>query len=393
MSVLKRISKDGKVSYLVRVFIGYETGEDGKRVRKEFTETIPGANKKEATAREAEVRKQLALGTWQKPTRLTLAKFFEEWLEKSASQRLKPQTVDLYRDMFRYYLKAGMGDMALTQISPLAIQGHYGKLGQGAKAISPKTIRNVHTALRSCLKQAVAWRYIPHNPCTDVDLPRTVGQRKKVRSFDPAQALRFLEFAKQDRWGTTLMTALVTGARPAEYLAFLWTDLDWKKASLRIERTIIWPKGGGWHFDAPKTDNSCRTITLPPELMQALREHRTRQLEYRLFLGADWKGTEDFMFTNTVGGPIYEKHLVNRSFKKVLKAAELPSVFRLYDLRHSCATLLLLEDMPAKVVSDRLGHASVTQTLDTYSHVLPAMERRASEGLRAVLFPARMITS
>ncbi|MCW5867464.1 MAG: site-specific integrase [Candidatus Eremiobacteraeota bacterium] len=378
---MKRKSKDGTVSYLVRVFSGYDR-ETGKR--REVCETWP--KKKDAEAREAELKKQLMLGTWQKPTKHSLAEFFAEWIEKSASARLKPQTVELYSTLFRIYVKPHIGDLQLLQVSPMALQGLYTKLGQGAKPLSPKTIKNVNTCLRSCLKQAVAWRYIPHNPCHDVDLPRRVGQPRRVRSFDPEQAQAFLHKAKADRWGACLATGLLTGARPAEYLALLWSDLNWKKGELRIERTIVWPKGGGWHFDAPKTDRSCRTITLMPELLEILREHRTRQLQERLLLGPKWESKEDFMFTNARGGPVYEKHLVTRSFKKVLKAAEIPKDFTLYELRHTCATLLLVIGVAAKVVADRLGHSSVSMTLDTYSHVLPAVEKKASDGLREVIY-------
>jgi integrase len=119
--------------------------------------------------------------------------------------------------------------------------------------------------------------------------------------------------------------------------------------------------------------------------MELLRQHKQRQGEARQVLGADWQTEINFIFTNDLGGPIDEKHLQKRSFKRVLKAAGLPSDFRVYDLRHTCATLLLLAEEPAKVVAERLGHASVTTTLDVYSHVLPHLQRRATDKLRFLL--------
>lgn len=381
MSVLKRVSKStGKVSYLVRVFRCYDP--QGKRL--EIVETF--ARHKEAVARHAVLKKQLKEGTWHQFGRVSLAEFFQEWVTKSASIKLKSQTLELYRRVFRLYIEPHIGGLPLIQISPMLIQGLYHTLSQGEKGLSPQTIRNVHTTLRSALKQALRWRYLSHNPCGDVDLPR-IKQTEKIRSFTPAQAKQFLDFAKADRQGATLVFALLSGARPGEYAGLLWPDINFEAQTVRFERVLIRPEGGGWHFDVPKTRKSKRTIHLPAELMAILRQHRQDQAEYREGLGSDWKGTEEFVFTDTVGNPLNTKRLSRRSFKKVLKQAGLPGDFRLYDLRHTAATLLLVAGIPAKVVSGRLGHSSVTLTLDVYSHILPELEQSATEGLRGLLYP------
>ena len=195
----------------------------------------------------------------------------------------------------------------------------------------------------------------------------------------------FLNVCRKKRLGWALHFALASGARPGEYLALLWSDIDWEAGTVRIEKSIVWPKGGGWHFDSPKTRKSGRTISLPVEVLDELREHRIRQLEHKQFLGKDWKSEHDLVFTDTTGNAVYERHLTTRTFKVILKEAGLPSNFRLYDLRHTTATLLLIAGVPAKVVAERLGHASVTQTLDTYSHVLPALEYKATDELRNLL--------
>jgi len=342
---------------------------------------------KEAKAWESAIRKSVGEGVYQEPTKVTLAQFFQEWLEKSARIRLKVQTVELYERVFRLYIDPHIGKLLLQSITPLAIQGAYAQLTAGPKPVSAQTVKNAHTALRSCLKQAVRWRYITFNPAVDVDLPKRMGQKAKIRSFTPEQALTFLRHCQGKRLGWVLLFALASGARPGEYLALLWSDIDWAAGTVRLERTIVWPLGGGWHFDTPKTKVSSRTISLPFEVLEELREHRLRQWEHKQFMGADWKSEHDLVFTDTIGGAIYERHLTTRIFKPILKAAGLPSDFRLYDLRHSCATLLLVANVPAKIVADRLGHASVTQTLDTYSHVLPALEHKATDELRNLLFP------
>lgn len=382
MSITKRVAPSGSVTWLARVFRERDpdTGKQ-KMVTQSFR------TQKEAKAWKASILKDLAKGTYQEPSSVSLSEFFYEWLNNSAKIRLKVQTVELYERSFRLYIEPHLGKMPLQSITPLAIQGAYAKLIEGPKAVAPQTVKNAHTALRSCLKQAVRWRQIPFNPAVDVDLPKKLGEQAKIRSFTPEQAVAFLEACRKRRLGWVLMFALASGARPGEYLALLWSDIDWAAGTVRIERTIVWPKGGGWHFDTPKTRKSGRTISIPAEVLDELREHRIRQLEHKQFLGKDWKSQHDLVFTDTKGNAIYERHLTTRTFKLALKDAGLPMDFRLYDLRHSCATLLLVANVPAKVVAERLGHASVTQTLDTYSHVLPALEHKATDELRNLLFP------
>lgn len=132
-----------------------------------------------------------------------------------------------------------------------------------------------------------------------------------------------------------------------------------KKGTATVQRTLIWRKGGEWYYGEPKTARSRRTMPFPASVLSALLEHRRRQAAERLKAGASYH---------------------------TLKRAKLSESFRLYDLRHSCATLLLTTNEHPKVVSERLGHANIILTLDTYSHVLPSMQQAASEKLESILF-------
>lgn len=379
MAIFKRVSKTGEVSYRVKVHVGYE---DGKR--REVTKTCK--TKKEALAEEARLKMQVEQGTVSEPHRLTFGQYLDEWLEKSAQAKLKRQTYELYRNIVRIYIKPTLGCVQLTRITPAALDGLYTLLAQGDKPKSPQTIKNVHTVIRGALKQAVRWRYLSHSPALDVDTPR-VDNAKKIRAFDPDQALAFLKAAREDRWGIVLTFALISGARPGEYLALNWDNVNWKEGTVRIERNLVRPKGGGWILDTPKTKKSIRTVHLTPELMELLKLHQVDQARARMVLADKWQTEVDFVFTNQIGGPIDEKHLQKRSFRSTLARAGLPNHFRLYDLRHACASLLLLAGEPAKVVAERLGHASVTTTLDVYSHVLPHLQQRATARLRFLLGP------
>ncbi len=222
-------------------------------------------------------------------------------------------------------------------------------------------------------------------------------------ALSPEQAMQFLAAAAHDRYATLFAVALTTGMRPGEYLGLQWKDVDLERGTLTVRRTLVWHYGNGgkWSFEEPKTPRSSRSIPLPPSVVEALKEHKRRQAEERLKAG--WEDVEengglvrksrytdnDLVSATPTGDPVDMRNLVNRHFKPILKAARLPKSIRLYDLRHSCATLLLAQGEHPKVVSERLGHASITLTLDTYSHVLPTMQQQAAERLESVLFKGR----
>ena len=174
--------------------------------------------------------------------------------------------------------------------------------------------------------------------------------------------------------------------RPEEYLALQWQDVDFNRGVVTVRRALVWPrKGAGWTFTEPKTARSRRSIPLPASVTAALASHKRQQAAERLKAGAEYQN-HDLVFASQEGTPIMMRNLLRRHFKPILKRAKLPDTFRLYDLRHSCATLLLAANEHPKVVSERLGHASVTLTLDTYSHVLPTMQQAATEKLESILF-------
>jgi integrase len=378
MSLKKRVSKSGKVSWLCQVFLGRD--EQGKR--KEVTKTF--STKKEAELYEADVKLQLSKGVFLEPTKFTVGAYLDEWLEKSASVKLKTQTVQLYGNLVRIYIKPDLGHLPFSKLTPLVIQSFFTNLAAKSD-LSHSSLRNILTALRSALQQAVKWRYIQESPATNIDLPRVQQQERKIKALDAEQANKFLEACKGGPWEIVLTFALLTGARPGEYLALSWSDLDFERGTARIEKALVRPKGGGWKLEDPKTQRSKRTINLTAELLELLKKHRKTQKALQKAVGATWKTEGNFVFTNGEGGPIDEKKLSQKHFQAILKTIGLEGEFSLYNLRHTCATLLLLAGEQPHVVSDRLGHSSVSITLDIYSHVLPSMQKQATESLRKFL--------
>lgn len=316
-------------------------------------------------------------------TRLTVNDYFDQWLAASAKPRLSERTYADYEDLLRRYIKPALGRKKLLDLKALDIQSLYSSML--ARKLSARTVRYTHAVIFSALKQAVKWGMIVRNPAAMVDLPKQA--RKEMQALSPEEATRFLEAAKSDRWGLLFAFALMTGTRPEEYLAVQWKDIDFRQGIVIIQRTVCWRRReGGWYFGEPKTSRSRRSIPLPTFIMNGLSEHKRKQAEERLKAGAEYKNL-DLVFATAEGGPLMPQNLLRRHFKPILKLAELPETIRLYDLRHSCATLLLSNQENPKVVSERLGHASITLTLDVYSHVLPSMQQSATQKLESLLIP------
>jgi integrase len=222
---------------------------------------------------------------------------------------------------------------------------------------------------------------IIRNPSDLVELPKVLHKERHVLSPDEAQ--QFLKTANEMAYGLLFEFALITDMRPEEYLALQWSDLDFERSTVQVRRALVRHKKS-WSFEETKTARSRRTVFLPSQVLNKLTAHKRTQAERRLKLGAAWQ-TFDLVFCGEEGTPHSIPNLTYRYFRPILTKAKLPRI-RLYDLRHSCATLLLIAEENPKVVSERLGHSTIVLTLDTYSHVLPTMQQQATARLEKMLY-------
>jgi integrase len=343
--------------------------------------TIHGT-KKEASTYLSTALTAISTGTFVGASPLTVNAYLDRWLKTAAQPRVTERTFAGYKDLVRRYVTDDFGGQRLSDLRPLRIQKLYADMQ--ARGLSARTVRYFHAVLTSALKQAVRWGMLARNPAEAVDLPKQF--RKEMHALSPDEAARFLKAAAEDRWGVLFAFALATGMRPEEYLGLQWKDVDLAHGTVTVRRALIWKdKGGGWYFGEPKTTRSRRSIPLPASTTRALAEHWRQQAAERLKAGADYQ-SNDLVFATAGGSPLMPRNLKRRHFRPILKRAKLPEDFRLYDLRHSCATLLLSAGEHPKVVSERLGHASITLTLDVYSHVLPTMQEAASQRLESILY-------
>jgi len=384
MPIYKKKNKDESV-WVVRIFLGRD--ENGKQ---KFHKKIIKGTKKEAVTYETKKLRERDLGISIESTNTTLNKYLDEWLDKAAKHRLRERTFEDYKEYLKRYVRHVIGSKKLCDLKPLDIQKLYTDLLE--RNLSARTVRYAHAVLSSALKQAVKWQILVVNPCDAVDLPKQ--QRTEMNALTPAEATKFLEAARTDKWYVIFSLALATGMRPEEYLGLQWKDLNFDTGTMIVRRALVWKrKGGGWSLQEPKTSQSRRTIPLPVSVLKELREHRRKQNEERLSIGAEYQNN-DFIFAGEFGTPILASNLFRRHFQpiitKLVEEGKLKKKIRLYDLRHSCATLLLSAGENPKVVSERLGHASIILTLDVYSHVLPDMQKSATEKIEKMLFSKNM---
>jgi integrase len=371
-----QIIRRGDRKWLVRIFLGTDPAT---RKRRYHNHTVHGTKKNAERYRTAALR-GLDLGTFVEPTRLSLGAYLDRWLEEAAKPRVRARTYDDYKWLLDKYVRPALGELRIDRIRPLDVQAVYN--GMRERGLTGRTVHVTHNVVRQALQQAVRWQLIPRNAAEFVDLPR--WERREMRALSAAEVARFRKAAADDAWGLLFDFALATGMRPGETLGLRWADVDLKAQTATVHQVLA-GRAGAWRFEPPKTEKSRRTIPLPSSVAHALAAHKRLQAASRLKRAADYQ-PYDLVFAAANGAPLDSRNLVRRHLKPILKRAKLPASLRLYDLRHTCATLLLAAGENPKVVSERLGHAGITLTLDTYAHVLPGMQQAATTRLESLLF-------
>ena len=369
------IIKKDKNKYFVRLYIGLENGK-----RKYHSKTIHGT-KKDAERYLNKILVQRDTTGFIEPSKELLETYLKRWLEVVVKQRVAPKTYEGYIDYVNGYLIPGLGKVTISKLDPLQIQVFYNSMLD--KGLSPRTVRYAHSILRNALNQAVKWGILYKNPTLFVDLPK--NKKNEMRVLNEQEAERFVNALVYSPWKALFSLLITTGMRPGEALGLKWQDIDFSKKRVQVRRSLSRTKGN-WSLNEPKTSQSKRSIPIPIEVVKDLKEHQEKQEREKS--KAKKYIENELVFAGKTGEPPDYRNICDRHFKKILEDENLPQI-RLYDLRHTCATLLLSAGVNSKIVSERLGHASVTMTLDTYSHVLPDMQDKATAELGKVLFKQR----
>jgi integrase len=348
--------KDGR-------WVSYIRLPDGRK--KFFT-----GSEKVVRARLLEAQRQAHAGQLVIGRDQSLSMYLERWLSDAVRHSVRPGTYEDY-DLCVRRLLPYLGRVRIRALAPEQIQHALGILLE--RGLAPRTVRQVHMVLRRALKQAVLWRIIPNNPSDAVKPPR--ADRKEMQTLNEDEIRRLLSVTKGTRQHALWALLATTGCRLGEALGLRWSDIDFKSSTATIRRSLQCQRGIGLTFVEPKSARSRRTVPLPAETLAVLSEHQESRDRDRREAAELWQET-DLVFTTPIGGPRNPRNLSD-PFHIALKRAGLPGV-RIHDLRHSAATHLLVKHVHPKVVQDLLGHSTIAITLDTYSHVMPALAKEAS---------------
>jgi integrase len=334
----------GRHRWLVRVFLGRDRET---RRRRYHNRTVHG------TARRAQeyltkMLRERDLGRGLEGSEITLNEFLDRWFETAAKPKLRTKSYRSYESLMRRYVRPVLGKRILSTITPLDIQATCQQMIE--RCLSSRTVRYTHSVLRSALRQAVLWRLLIQDPTDGAQLPR-LG-RREMRVLNVEQSRIFLASALKTHYGPLFAVALTTGMRPSEYLALKWRDIDWERGTLSVVRTLE-RTARAWRFADTKRARSRRVIKLQEWVLEILKGLQARTTEHGK---CDVPDAADLIFTTATGHPINSDKLAQK-FKAILRHTSLPTI-RLYDLRHTAATLALSAVSGSRLVSKTIASSS-----------------------------------
>lgn len=367
---------------------GHNEGSIYKRADGRWTAALTvGDGKRKAyygaTRSEVQVKLSAALAGLQngiRPVaneRQTVGQFLVLWLENTVKPSVRFSTSKGYESKIRTHLLPALGSIPLTKLTPQRLEAFFNK--KLADGLAPQTVQHLRAILRAALNDALKWSLVARNVAALVDGPRV--PHTEIQPFSPEEARALLDAAEGHRLGALFSVAIAVGLRQGEALGLRWHDVNLEEGTLSVHFALQ-RVSGEFKLVEPKTRKSRRTIALPDTAVAALRSHRTSQFEEKLAAGSLWEET-GLVFTTPNGRPLQGQN-VTRSFQQLLSQVGLRRQ-RFHDLRHACASLLLAQGVHPRVVMETLGHSQIGLTMNTYSHVIPALQREAAASMDAVL--------
>jgi len=369
-----------KWCYVVDVGHDPVSGKRRQRTKSGF------ATKKEAESALRETLGTVESGTYVSTTGVTVGEYLAEWIENMRTQ-VRASTWHGYNNGVKRLTKQ-IGGVKLQALTPLQVESCYGRImkagGKRGGPLAPKTVKGCHIVLHRALSDAERLGLVPRNVAHAARSPAV--DRKEAATWSAEELAAFLQSVEDDRLYAAYVVLATTGMRRGELFGLRWSDLDLDCGRLSIAQSLL-NIDSTLVIEPTKTNRSRRSVALDPGTVDVLRAHRRRQAEERLAFGAQRNGSYNLVFCKP-DGTLEHPDMFSRRFKKQVKAAGLPELRGVHNLRHTWATLALKAGIHPKIVSDRLGHATIAVTIDTYSHVTPSMDADAADLVAAAIFGA-----
>jgi len=291
--------------------------------------------------------------------------------------RVRPLTYAGYKVNVEKHLVPTLGKIPLDQLTPEHVQQMINS--RLAAGFSGRSVAYMHQVLRTALGLAVRWDVVTRNVARLVDRPRI--ERRPIKPLSPDEARQFLRAIRGHRLEALFSVALALGLRQGEALGLRWEDVDFSANTLRVSHQLQ-RIGGKLVLVPPRQKTVAEHLVMPRTIVDRLLEHEKRQVTERPWAGSKWQET-GLVFSNQVGGPTQARRVIEQ-FHEALDQAGLRRI-RFHDLRHSCATLLLVQGVSPRVVMEVLGHSEIAMTMNAYSHVVPELQQEAARRMQAIL--------
>jgi integrase len=321
-------------------------------------------------------------GTLVEPTKITIAECLRSWL--GGAHGLAGKTVERYRQLAEQQIIPHLGAVPLQKLRPAHVDEWHSKLlasgGKDGRPLSPRTVGHAHRVLHRALERALRSELVARNVAHAIRPPKV--EDVEVKALKADQIAPMLEALRGHWLEPIAVLALSTGARRGEILALTWGNIDLTGATLRIERSLEQTKAG-LKFKQPKSKRGRRIVALPPIAVDALQAHRRRQLELRLAFGLGKPEGETLVFSTVDGDPIPPNNL-SRDWRRFVKARKLPDI-SFHGLRHSHVSALVASGMDPVTIARRVGHASISTTMNVYAHMFEKTDASAADAIEAAL--------
>ena len=342
----------------------------------------------------------------------TVAAWVQQWLEVIVRPSVKKSTHGIYKQKLQYVIDA-FGERKLPTLTSLELQAFFNALvltgGKTGTGLSPTTVNTCRRYFRTCCTDAIKNGLLKTNPVEGTKPQKKV--KKEIVVIDEAEVLRFLAVAKEGKYiyhgitnrsllnynkGTEyavrcyynlINLALATGMRISELRGLSWSNINFSKRFINVKEQYVQTADDDM-FDEPKTEKSKRKIVVGVGVMEELKSFKKYQKEFADFFGDQFDNKYNLVFTNTVGNPISLTNFRKRYWSKMLAVAGIQEGFTFHCMRHTHATILLKNNVNVLVVSERLGHSSVTVTMNIYAHILKSMEQTAPTVWEQILNPS-----
>lgn len=366
-SITKR--KDG--TWQASILVGYDH-ETGKPKRKYFY----AKTRQEVQEKLLHALHDVSIGTFVDSSKLTLGDWVSKWLKTYKKPVLAQTTYELYQTVLKVHILPDLGKISLNKLQTITLQNFYNE--KLSLQLSASYVHQMHVIIHCALNQAIKEGLLFRNVAIAANSPKIL--KKEMEILTEKQLKHFMEHVKSDPMATAIILAVGTGLRRGELLGLKWKDLNFETGNLSVRRQLLCVKGGTKFEDYTKNKKS-RNIHIPSNVLEKLKAHKEKQNEYKQILGEAYQNS-DLIFCNKNGTSVDPGNFSAR-FKQLLKNTDIPKI-RPHGLRHSHASLLLAKDVHPKIVQERLGHSSISITLDQYSHLVPGLQKAAAEKINDI---------